>query len=557
MIEAAQALVSANRSVSGHAKKISLCDAGYCAVGVDEGWEACGQGIDGTQHNADGTPTIESSFPDTKGMVDQIHDMGLKAGWYLNGCKCGEHVEKEINYEGDIQNLHDFGFDAVKIDRCGKQLNETLYADLMRKSGRNYSIENCHWGICTDSDDSSCPTQDWCPFNWYRTSGDVNSSPQSWLINLQTAIKFLDYEAPLSQPGCWAYPDMLEVGRVAEPTPGTFYSWNRAHFGAWCVISSPLILGMELSDDKLNPVLDIITNEEAIKVNQQWSGHPGMLVENILKKPVPYNPGGAVVPTSTAGDIDAQSPAEVRSAKEDSRTSGGANIRTGSPGQTSVIHIGSPIEGQGHLLESVSMSFRYSAGYTPAQGQTKKAAVVKVQVRDLATEAILATLFTSDPLGDYSYDHFTSYSPLIKVSATKLSIPNDSPVVITLEVTNNDRNLQIPVDDLADGFNVHVAWSQKSGGPQNAVTAGISGAGQVWAKPQPGGALAVLVINTGIEPLTQHSLNFPKLNLTTGTYTVRDIWEKKDLGAATGQFPVTVPPYDSAFLLLTPDKVIV
>merc|ERR1712194_769703 len=96
------------------------------------------------------------------------------------------------------------------------------------------------------------------------------------------------------------------------------------------------------------------------------------------------------------------------------------------------------------------------------------------------------------------------------------------------------------VDDLADGFNVHVAWSQKSGGPQNAVTAGISGAGQVWAKPQPGGALAVLVINTGIEPLTQHSLNFPKLNLTTGTYTVRDIWEKKDLGAATGQFPVTV-----------------
>merc|ERR1711957_886319 len=99
------------------------------------------------------------------------------------------------------------------------------------------------------------------------------------------------------------------------------------------------------TDDKINPVLDIIANEEAIKVNQQWSGHPGMFVENILKKPVPYNPGGAVVPTNTAGDIDAHSPAGVRNAPADSRTSGGINIRTGGPQQTSVIHIGSQIAG--------------------------------------------------------------------------------------------------------------------------------------------------------------------------------------------------------------------
>ena len=35
---------------------------------------------------------------------------------YLNGCKCGERVEKRMNYEGDIEDLHDFGFDGVKID---------------------------------------------------------------------------------------------------------------------------------------------------------------------------------------------------------------------------------------------------------------------------------------------------------------------------------------------------------------------------------------------------------------------------------------------------------
>ena len=93
---------------------------------------------------------------------------------------------------------------GVKIDGCGKQRNQTLYAELMRESGTNYTIENCHWGDCTASDDSSCPTTEWCPFNWYRSSGDINAGATSWLRNLQSTIKFQDYETPLSVPGCWA-----------------------------------------------------------------------------------------------------------------------------------------------------------------------------------------------------------------------------------------------------------------------------------------------------------------------------------------------------------------
>ena len=42
----------------------------------------------------------------------------------------------------------------------------------------------------------------------------VNSSPLSWLHNLQTTIPFQHPTAPLSRPGCWAYPDMLEVNGV-------------------------------------------------------------------------------------------------------------------------------------------------------------------------------------------------------------------------------------------------------------------------------------------------------------------------------------------------------
>ena len=50
----------------------------------------------------------------------------------------------------------------------------------------------------------------------YRTSGDVRARYSSVVGNLKTT----DFYATnnLSYPGCWAYPDMLEVGRL----PGGF-----------------------------------------------------------------------------------------------------------------------------------------------------------------------------------------------------------------------------------------------------------------------------------------------------------------------------------------------
>ena len=80
----------------------------------------------------------------------------------------------------------------MKIDGCGKQRNQTLYAELMWESGKNYTIENCHWGDCTASDDSSCPTEDWCPFNWYRSSGDINAGSESWMRQSPSTIHYLN-----------------------------------------------------------------------------------------------------------------------------------------------------------------------------------------------------------------------------------------------------------------------------------------------------------------------------------------------------------------------------
>ena len=48
------------------------------------------------------------------------------------------------------------------------------------------------------------PNATWCPWNLYRTSGDVRANYASIVGNLQTTVKYATQG--LSRPGCWAYP---------------------------------------------------------------------------------------------------------------------------------------------------------------------------------------------------------------------------------------------------------------------------------------------------------------------------------------------------------------
>merc|ERR1712085_17362 len=144
----------------------------------------------------------------------------------------------------------------------------------------------------------------------------------------------------------------------------------------------------------------------------------------------------------------------------DNLTTGSTSLRSGHPGGVSVIKVGSPagIVGNGHRIDSISMSFRYIAGYTPKDPSLLRAPTVRLLVLDHATQEVLKQLPSTEPLGNYSCDHFVGYSTPISMRSSDLDIPNDSPVDIALQVTNNQRNLQIPVDNLADGFNLKVTW---------------------------------------------------------------------------------------------------
>jgi len=263
----------------------SLLDLGYNDLGLDDCWQVC-DAKGNLFHDPDtGMAIINTElFPDMKGMVQTGHARGLKVGFYSNNCFCKE-VGQPTHYAEDANLTIGLDFDSVKIDSCGNQRDMTEWAREFEASGRTMMVENCGNGPPgSEPKFDAVPSPAWvemlndtCPFSFYRVSNDIAPQFLSTMFNLNRLVPYLG-AAPLSRPGCWAYPDMLEVGvRLSEAEA-------RTHFAAWCVTSSPLILGFDLADaQQLDAVWPIIANREALRVSQTWAGHPGRLVANSSK----------------------------------------------------------------------------------------------------------------------------------------------------------------------------------------------------------------------------------------------------------------------------------
>ena len=156
----------------------------------------------------------------------------------------------------------------------------TNYALLFNRSGTAVMLENCHNGlpyapVRQTGDKVSCP------MNFFRSSGDIRPQWGSILSNLMATSAT---NAGLAGPGCWSYPDMLEVGVSAMPTRGGLEfltpAETRTHFAAWCIVSSPLVLSHDLTNDTtMDAVWPVITNREALAINDGWVGDAGVLVK--------------------------------------------------------------------------------------------------------------------------------------------------------------------------------------------------------------------------------------------------------------------------------------
>jgi alpha-galactosidase len=82
---------------------------------------------------------------------------------------------------------------------------------------------------------------------------------------------------------------MLEVG-VTNSQRSQCTQWGQAgctlnlveartHFSAWAVVSAPLVLGNDLTDEAtMDAIWPIITNKDVLAVNDAWAGDSGVLL---------------------------------------------------------------------------------------------------------------------------------------------------------------------------------------------------------------------------------------------------------------------------------------
>ena len=70
---------------------VSLLSLGFERVGLDDAWQACGQGVNGSFHTATGRPIINTTrFPSMSAMNAKAHALGLKSDW----CAGAGHSER-------------------------------------------------------------------------------------------------------------------------------------------------------------------------------------------------------------------------------------------------------------------------------------------------------------------------------------------------------------------------------------------------------------------------------------------------------------------------------
>lgn len=253
-----------------------LSDVGYSFVNVDDGFF-------GYRDEKGLIHTHPTRFPNGMKVVsDYIHSLGLKAGIYseAGANTCGSLWDADKNgigvgmygYERQDANLYfnEWGFDFIKIDYCGagQQLDldeQERYTEIVNAirevCPRNISVNICRWAY---------------PGTWvkslarsWRTSPDI---APTWAA-VKACITSNLYLSAFAGGGHYNDMDMLEIGR------GLKREEEETHFGMWCIMSSPLMIGCDLTTIP-EESLELLTNTELIALNQDPLGLQAYIVQH-------------------------------------------------------------------------------------------------------------------------------------------------------------------------------------------------------------------------------------------------------------------------------------
>ena len=295
-----------------------LADFGYGYINIDDGWEA-------PERNPDGTIEANEKFPSMKGMIDWLHERGLKFGIYSSPgeTSCGGYLGSLDHERQDAEVWNKWGVDYLKYDWCSYERvrekdNDWGFAScvrpylLMQKFVRQqprdifYSLgplggtQVYLWGI-------------YCDGNSWRTAQDIDDT---WKSILDVGFRQQAGLARYSSVGHWNDPDMLVVGKVGwganlretRLTPDEQYT----HITLWTLLASNMLIGCDIAQmDEFT--LNLLCNNEVNAVNQDILGKQAdrdRKEGNIEVWSRPLSDGAIAVGIFNVGDKDLQADME-------------------------------------------------------------------------------------------------------------------------------------------------------------------------------------------------------------------------------------------------------
>ena len=254
-------------------------DAGYEYIVVDDGWEALKRDENG---NLVPDPV---KFPNgIKALADYVHSKGLKFG--IHNCagntSCNGYPGGRGHEYQDARLYALWGVDFLKYDWCdhgtadARETYKTM-GDALYTAGRPVVYSLCEWGNNK-------------PWEWakeighlWRTTGDITdcyNCQGEYDLGMRFIVKLQEGLEKFAGPDHWNDPDMLEVGN-----PGLTLAESRSHFSIWSMLAAPLMAGNDLRT--MTPeILKILTNSEAISINQDVLGKQASLYMDHLSKKI-------------------------------------------------------------------------------------------------------------------------------------------------------------------------------------------------------------------------------------------------------------------------------
>ncbi len=252
-----------------------LREAGYQYVVIDDHWEAMER--DGSGRLIPDPDRFPSGM---KALADYVHGKGLKFGIYscVGTHTCGGRPGSFGNEELDAQTFAEWGVDFLKYDYCYKPAGVSgrmLYARMgqaLRATGRPVLFSLCNWG-----QDEVWKWGASVGGHMWRTSGDILDS---WESVDRIGFRQDGLEA-YAGPDRWNDPDMLVVGMYGKGNHpshvGCTAAEYRTHFGLWCLLAAPLMIGCDVRD--MTPdTKALLTSPELLGVNQDPLGRQGFRV---------------------------------------------------------------------------------------------------------------------------------------------------------------------------------------------------------------------------------------------------------------------------------------